>query len=122
LNHTLTEVAQTVESVFPRARVQHVVNGDRRNYRVSFEKIRAQLGFQCIRTLAEGIRELKSALEGEQVRDYTDLRYHNQKFLLHAGSPASDDELDSEIMAAFSRRLPHRAVAVAGARPTAVLR
>ncbi len=101
LNHTLGEVAEKISARFPNLRVEHVENSDRRNYRVNFDKIRYRLGFQCRLSLEDGVAELKRAFEDGRIADYTDLRYHNQRFLKAAGSPGHKNELDAALMAAF---------------------
>ena len=102
LNCTLTDLGGTIRALFPDTRVEHLDNSDLRNYRVSFEKIRQRLGFECAVTLAEGIAELRSALESGTVGDYTCDAYHNQRFLRNAGSPAHESDIDAQVMAAFS--------------------
>lgn len=102
LNYTLGEVAETIRKVFPDTRVEHIENSDRRNYRVNFDKIRYRLGFRCQYSLEDGIREIKQAFEEKLLLDYTDLRYHNQRFLKAAGSPENKTELDGRVMAAFA--------------------
>jgi nucleoside-diphosphate-sugar epimerase len=100
LNYTLTEIAHKIQTAFPKSQVVYVENADRRNYRVSFDKI-ANLEFHCTFTLDDGIAELKNALEAGLILDYTDTRYHNQRFLEELG-PVAANEIDSRIMAAFS--------------------
>jgi nucleoside-diphosphate-sugar epimerase len=102
MNFTLGQVAELIRKVYPATRVQHVENPDRRNYRVSFDKIRSSLGFRCAVTLDQGIREWKRMLDRGLVRDYTDVQYDNQRFLKAAGSPRALSELDIRIMAAFA--------------------
>lgn len=103
LNHTLAEVAQTVRRFFPDTRVEYVENSDRRNYRVSFDKIRNQIGFRCASKVEDGILELKNSFERGSVGDYTSARYHNQKFLEISGSLHCADITDTYVMAAFAR-------------------
>ncbi|MBM3749224.1 MAG: NAD-dependent epimerase/dehydratase family protein [Acidobacteria bacterium] len=116
MNYTLAEVAAKIQAAFAGTRVEHVENSDRRNYRVSFERIANELGFHCTVRLEEGIEELRRALQQGQVADYTDVRYHNQRFLQTWGSPVYRDEVDAQVMAAFARALqdPHRARAATG--------
>jgi nucleoside-diphosphate-sugar epimerase len=102
LNHTLSEVAETIRSFFPDTRVENVENSDRRNYRVSFQKLRRLTGFHARYTLREGVEELKRAFECGSIQDYMDLRYHNQRFLKATGSPHPKDAIDSLIMAALA--------------------
>jgi nucleoside-diphosphate-sugar epimerase len=102
LNYTLTQVAQMILKMFPETRVQHIEDTDRRNYRVSFEKIRSQLGFSASWQLEDGMRQLRQAFEDKEIVDYTDTRYYNQKFLKIAGSPSRKASLDEHLMAAFA--------------------
>jgi nucleoside-diphosphate-sugar epimerase len=107
MNYTLTQVGQKILEQLPSTQIEQIENADRRNYRVSFGKIRNQIGFRCRLTLDEGIREIWDAFEDKRIVDYTDPRYYNQKFLTLAGAPACKDELDSRVMAAFaSARTP----------------
>lgn len=105
LNYTLTQVAETIQRLAPGTRVEHVENPDRRNYRVCFDKIRRELGFECRVTLEEGIEDLRKALVTKKIVDYTDPLYHNQRFLKSAGRLASSEEIDAQVMAAFALTL-----------------
>jgi len=104
LNHTLTEVAEVIRDAFPNVRVEHMDNSDRRNYRVNFDKLLKVTGFQARYTIRDGVEELKNAFDEHRIVDYTDLRYHNQRFLKAVGSMAHKDEVDVLVMAAFSNR------------------
>ena len=103
MNHQLSEVAERILAVFPNTKVEHTENSDRRNYRVSFDKIRRQLGFECSLGLDDGIQELRRAFEEKQVLDYRDALYYNQEFLKLLGSPSCKNELDEHVMAAFAQ-------------------
>jgi nucleoside-diphosphate-sugar epimerase len=102
LNLTLSQLAERIQEIFPGTEVEHVENTDQRNYCVSFDKIRNQLGFQASRDLGYGIGELKRAFERKEIVDYTNARYHNQKFLKMSGTPLCKEELDAHLMAAFA--------------------
>ncbi len=108
LNYTLAEVAETIRKLAPGTRIQHLENPDRRNYRVSFEKIRNELGFLCRVSLEEGIEDLKQALKRRAITDYTDPLYHNQRFLEAAGRLSSREEMDTQVMAAFAVALENQ--------------
>lgn len=105
LNFTLASVAEKIREVFPDTRVEHVANADRRNYRVSFDKIRSQLAFTCGVTLEDGVRELKSVFERGLVEDYRNVQYHNQKSLKNQVRPTHANTIDTRIMAAFTAGL-----------------
>lgn len=116
LNHTLSEVGEAIREVFPATRIERVENSDRRNYRVSFDKLLSRTGFRARYTLGDGILELKGAFDEGVIEDYTDLRYHNQRYLKAVGIPTNKDEVDALVMAAFSNhRQDHPKVATAQA-------
>ena len=59
---------------------------DRRNYRVSFAKIRKYLGFTPRYTVADGVLEIKATIEDGRIRDYRDAHYSNYKTLSDEGN------------------------------------
>jgi hypothetical protein len=64
--------------------------------------------------LRDGVEEVRRAFDERLITDYTDLRYHNQRYLKAVGSRANKDEVDALVMAAFSNPGPnHQAVAAA---------
>ncbi len=115
LNYTLSGIAEAIREVFPNTRVEYHDNEDKRDYRVSFEKIRRTLAFEAAHTLRDGIDELKRAFEEGVITNYQDLRYHNQRFLQASGSIGHKDELDGPLMAAFAAHLER------ASRPAAAL-
>jgi nucleoside-diphosphate-sugar epimerase len=117
LNHTLADVGDAIRKVFPETRVEHIENSDRRNYRVSFDKLHSRLGFRARHTLPDGILEIKKAFDDGLIEDYSDVRYHNQRFLKAAGSPIHKDEFDAQVMAAFANHRSKGMAAVAGQSP-----
>ena len=102
LNYTLTQLGHMIKEMFPDTKVQHIDDSDRRNYRVSFDKIYTQMGFQCSWMLEDGMRQLRQAFEDKEIVDYTDSRYYNVKFLKIAGSPSRKASIDEHLMAAFA--------------------
>ncbi len=107
LNHTLTDVADTIRDAFPGLRVEQINNADRRNYRVNFDKLLSRTGFRARYNLRDGVEEIKRAFDERLITDYTDLRYHNQRYLKAVGSPANKDAVDTLVMAAFSNDVQH---------------
>lgn len=79
MNQTLGQVAEKIVQLVPGTEVQHVETNDRRNYRVSFDKIHSYLGFSCERTLEDGIREIRDFLEREAVEDFSGQIFDNSK-------------------------------------------
>lgn len=86
-NYTLEELGRLVAAEVPGA---ELILGEaasvEANYRVSFTKIREQLGFVATRSLADGIREVRKAVEEGEVGDYADARYSNIKALTVGGA------------------------------------
>ena len=102
MNYTLAQVAEKIQQALPGTQVEHIENADRRNYRVSFDKVRNRIGFEAVRRLEDGIEELRRAFADGTIVDYTDPLYHNQRFLLRSGSPANMNSVDTQVMAAFA--------------------
>jgi len=81
-NYQIAQLGDLVKELIPNVEV--VCKGedtDRRNYRVSFGKMQKHLGFTPRRTVAEGILEIKAAIESGRIPDYHDARYSNYKTL-----------------------------------------
>ncbi len=82
-NHQLADVATAVAQVVPGVRVRFAsTGGPEADYRVSFTRIRTELGFHPTRGLAEGIAEIAAAVRAGLVGDYADTRYSNYKVLV----------------------------------------
>jgi len=88
-NHTLCEVGELIGSLVPGTSVNiEPGNAAEANYRVSFEKIRRTLGFVPDHSLADGILEVKLAVESEAISDYREARYDNHKSLSNGNAAA----------------------------------
>jgi nucleoside-diphosphate-sugar epimerase len=111
LNYTLTGVARKILEVFPGTTIEQIANSDRRSYRVSFDKIRAHIGFSCSTMLEEGVRELKAAFEQGLISDYRSPLYSNVKFLQKYGCPLQEDEIGARVMAALAQKTYRQAPA-----------
>jgi len=70
-----TIVGQAVTEMGAVSYVQR--DEDPRDYKVSFDKIRAELGFETLMTVPDGIAEIITALEEEAFGDPYDGRYRN---------------------------------------------
>jgi len=89
-NMTLGEVGKMIQRLVPTAElITSGSDGDRRNYKVDFSKIRNRLSYKPEWTVESGIRQVIEAFESGKVRDYTASQYSNVKFLseeaLHHG-------------------------------------
>ncbi|HEC35625.1 MAG TPA: NAD-dependent epimerase/dehydratase family protein [Anaerolineae bacterium] len=81
-NYQIAQLGDLIKQLIPDVQVIHQdEDTDRRNYRVSFAKIRKHLGFTPRHTVAEGILEIKAAIEDGRIPDYRDARYSNYKTL-----------------------------------------
>jgi nucleoside-diphosphate-sugar epimerase len=85
-NYTIEQIAKIVHQVVPTAQlITAGLDGDRRNYRVSFAKIHRLLGYEPRRTIEMGAREVLQAITSGRVADYRDAKYNNEKFLSEEG-------------------------------------
>jgi len=82
MNFTLRQLADMIQHLEPELEVEYVDNADIRNYRVSFERIRREMGFQCHISMETGIRGLQEALRRGLVKDYREPVYSNYQTLL----------------------------------------
>lgn len=82
-NYQIAQLGDIIKELIPGVQVIHqgVEDVDRRNYRVSFSKIQKHLGFTPRHTVADGILEIKAAIEDGRIQDYRDARYSNYKTL-----------------------------------------
>jgi nucleoside-diphosphate-sugar epimerase len=78
LNLQIEQLGAAIARVVPGTEIVRVENGDRRNYRVSFEKIEKVLNFQCERTLESGIGEIYAAIQSGVIADFTTEQFNNQ--------------------------------------------
>jgi hypothetical protein len=87
LNYTILTAAEEIGRAVPDARlVVNRGNVDQRNYRVSFARIRRELGFIPRVSLQEGIAELAAAIREQRVGHYSELRYSNFRTLSDNGA------------------------------------
>lgn len=85
-NFTIAEVAEKVAAQNPGTLIEYGVNGtDARSYRVSFQRIREELGFEGSFTVDDAIREVGELFERGAVADFTDEQFHNAKWLSSNG-------------------------------------
>ncbi len=86
-NYTLGEVAAMIKQQVPDAAiVSDDTFVDRRNYRVSFLKIRSLLGFEPAWTLERGIAQVLALVRTNQIGDYAHPTYSNFLYLKACGT------------------------------------
>ena len=78
LNHQLREISVKVAQVVPHVETIYLENADKRNYRVSFDKIHSRLGFRCEKSIDDGIREVYQWIKATNLTDVSAVQFNNQ--------------------------------------------
>jgi nucleoside-diphosphate-sugar epimerase len=77
-NYRKLDLVEEIGRQIDRGKVSYVRRDeDPRDYKVSFDKIKAELGFETLMTVPDGIAEIIGALDAEQFGDPFDGRYKN---------------------------------------------
>jgi len=85
-NYTLGEIAELINRQVPDAKItSDDTFVDKRNYRVSFDKIRSKLGFQPTWTIEKGIAQVVTLVKSNQIGHYSMPEYSNALFLKERG-------------------------------------
>jgi len=82
LNYSLGDVAEKIREQIPEVVIEYKENLDKRNYRVSFDKIHSYLGFVCTTSLEAGVEEIRKAIESGLVKNHRDSIFSNYEHLL----------------------------------------
>ncbi len=86
-NYTIKQVGEMIRDLVPSAQLLDVAfDGDRRNYRVNFNKLHRTLGFVPQWTLERGISQVIEAINSGKVTNYQDAKYSNVKYLSEEGA------------------------------------
>ncbi len=86
-NYTLGRVAELIKKQVPEAEItSDDTFVDKRNYRVSFRKIRSRLGFEPVWTLESGITQVMALACSNQVGHYSEPTYSNVLYLKEHGT------------------------------------
>ena len=88
LNLTILQLAQRVQAVVSSRRPVEISvtenPQDRRNYAVSFDKIRSILGFQAATMIEEGVQEMAAQFEAGTHKNYRSSEYSNVEMTARA--------------------------------------
>ena len=77
-NYTKQMIVEEITKQIPEARIKYVYKDeDPRDYRVNFDKIQKELGFEVSKTVPDGIREVKEVVRNGIIQDPEDQRYYN---------------------------------------------
>ncbi len=86
-NYTIDQVGELIHRLIPEAElVYQGGDTDKRDYHVSFAKIRRALGFEPQYTVQDGVREIEAALRDGRIKDYRNKLYSNYKTLSDPGN------------------------------------
>lgn len=82
-NVRIIDLAYQIRNHFPDVAIEQTEMHfqDARNYRVSSERARRELGFRPTRSIDDGIEEIRELLESRRLKDVDSPRYTNQAFL-----------------------------------------
>jgi nucleoside-diphosphate-sugar epimerase len=81
LNYQIKEVGRIVEENVPDAEVRFVEHKeDDRTYRVSFDKINYNLGWEAEYDIADGVQEIREWMEDEDITDYEQDQFRNSTY------------------------------------------
>jgi nucleoside-diphosphate-sugar epimerase len=83
--YTILHIGELIARMVPQARLEVTPAQDASDYRIDCAKIAGQLGYHAVWTVARGVEQVRAALESGQVRDYTDERYSNVKYMAGSG-------------------------------------
>ena len=79
-NFTIMDVANKISHLVPRTKIKILEDAaDKRDYNVSFNKLRETLDLDLSIGLEEGILEIKNAFTNGTLRDYSSTKYSNLK-------------------------------------------
>lgn len=108
-NMTIRQVGEMIGSIVESAEVVELgMDGDRRDYRVDFSRIREELDFHPAWTVEMGIRQVLDAVESGAVQNYQDAKYSNVQSLRNGpnlGPQDVDIRPHSEETAALTYRM-----------------
>jgi nucleoside-diphosphate-sugar epimerase len=77
-NYQIQQLADQVVEVFPDVDVETIAQSpDLRDYYVSFDKINSVLGYRVEHSIADGLSEIKRALEDGEIADPSHPRHYN---------------------------------------------
>ena len=81
-NYRIRQIGEIIKELLPGT-VVHIEEGkvDRRNYHVSFDKIKKKLNFVPMKSVRDAILEIKEAFERGEITDYSANEYSNYRFL-----------------------------------------
>lgn len=81
-NYQIKEIGEIIHKMIPNAEIIiDKENPDRRDYNVDFDKINKILNYKTEYTIKDGVSEIRDAIIKGLIKDYTDSKYSNYKYL-----------------------------------------
>lgn len=82
-NHQIIEIGKIIKTLLPDTILEIKKEiSDRRDYNVSFDKVRKLLGFNTKKRVEHGVKEIASLFNEGVVLDYSHTKYHNEKLVI----------------------------------------
>jgi nucleoside-diphosphate-sugar epimerase len=77
-NYRKMDIVDIIARYVPNVKVEFQgIGSDRRDYRVSFDKVKRVLGFSPMRTIENGIKEVLQVIQGRIITDFDNREYYN---------------------------------------------
>ena len=80
-NYQIAQIGEIIQDIIPDAKIETVKKEDERDYNVSFDKINKKLGYMAKKKIKDGVAEIKNAIEEGKIKNYTDNKYDNYRYL-----------------------------------------
>lgn len=81
-NLTIEQVGNIVNRIIPEATVEIKKEvEDKRNYRVSFERLENDLGLTCRRSVEDSVKEIVDHLQRGEIKNFEDDIYYNVRYI-----------------------------------------
>ena len=85
LNFTIRGLAEEIQKCFPAVGIDYVnANSDVRSYQVRFQKFAEALNFKPTHSIADGVHEIKQAVQDGVLSDMDDAIYYNLTMMKNA--------------------------------------
>ena len=95
-NLRIGELGEIIQSLVPNSELLlEETNQDKRDYRVSFDKIRSCIGFEPQWTIEKGVEQIVTALKSGEVKDYHDCKYSNYSYLSQKEAISADEDREN---------------------------
>jgi hypothetical protein len=74
----MTDVGKLFEEAFPEKTIEYITEvRDKRSYHVDFSKLEKELDFKNVKTVKDGITEIKNGLEEGLFKNPMNIKYYN---------------------------------------------